>query len=589
MGHLVSFRAEGSIGISTNFLYILASTAFTLAGITMASLEERSQYAAGTEPSATAATDGRHILTPSPSTRRGGGDNLAPASKRRRINFACEYCRSRKTRCDEGYPSCYACSAAGIECVTKNRRQPWLDVRRHEAGKVPDRSRTEETPRRNPNEAVMSVGESGPPLVASGRGDGDIVAFSRRCRPQQHRSSEATNAERSSTPTPNQDSLPVQVATSMAYEPATFRVRQIHGTTSHGSDAAQDDDERSELNARLPLVQIDSGNTSLELMTSWLDLARYRLRIPRSGNEPPSQPTRDPMNRSARSHNDSALPSSLGTWLLPGPETSQALADRFLHGPNVLFPLLQPEKIKHAIQTASLHGPNSLAQRRGIPVLMQVYLVMILGSASQPGQEIDFDAEGCLKYSESLLGLILQQSTVEALQAVTLLSMALRCYDNLAAAAHTMSLAVSMGVALGLPRHSPRLPRGEDRRTTWTTVYAFEKLLSFELGRSSLIPDEYPALVSGSYHAKQPQRSVTDDEATTGSQKERFQAISEVVLSLAKLLGEVGRSCVQVSTKEDDRSDETLAEVIIEKVRTTGLSCLKLMEWASEVRPSRYR
>jgi hypothetical protein len=264
------------------------------------------------------------------------------------------------------------------------------------------------------------------------------------------------------------------------------------------------------------------------------------------------------------------------------------LLEQFLDGPNVLFPLLQPDKIRRAVKTASLNGTNSLAKGSGLSVLMQVYLVMVLGYASKPGQKVDFDAEGCLKYSESLLGLILQQSKIEALQAVTLLSMALRCYDNLAAAGHTMSLAVSMGVALGLPRYSPRLAPGEERRTTWMSVFAFEKLLAFELGRSSLIPDDYPEVLPDSHYPKHPEQQTRNDEAAAEPRKQP-QATFEVVLSLAKLLGDVGRACVQVSRKEDDRSDETMAEVIKEKVRTTGLSCLRLTEWASETCPSRYK
>lgn len=39
------------------------------------------------------------------------------AEKRQRVSLACEYCRSRKQRCDSGRPSCSACVAAGQSCV----------------------------------------------------------------------------------------------------------------------------------------------------------------------------------------------------------------------------------------------------------------------------------------------------------------------------------------------------------------------------------------------------------------------------------------------------------------------------------------
>ncbi|KAG9250805.1 uncharacterized protein F5Z01DRAFT_595846, partial [Emericellopsis atlantica] len=462
----------------------------------------------------------------------GGGEKAAPTGKRRRINYACDYCRSRKTRCDEGQPSCHACSAAGIECVTRNRRQPWLDVRRHEAGRVPNQGST-----------------------AEGR--------SRQQRQEDEPSAVGTHSARR-----------------VSYSSLRAEDDDPGAETSRQPGAVQSENDRPEHSARLPIIQIDSGNTPLELMTSWLDLARHRLRIPPAGPRPRAWSARNSLhaNDMGGSPNEWTLPRSLGTWEIPEEGVLLSLIDSFLAGPNVLLPLLQPEKIKHAAHAASQDGPNAVAQQSGLPVLMQMYLVLVLGHAAQPlHPEPDFDAQGCLKYSESLLGLILQQSTLEALRAVTLLSMALRCHDNLAAAGHTMSLAVSMGVALGLPRYSARLPPGEERRSTWMSVFAFEKLLSFELGRPSLIPDDYPELIP--------------DTIVTGAAQRQLasQPVFEIVLSLAKLLGEVGRWCVQVSRKEDDRSDEAMAEVVREKVRTTGLSCLKLMEWASDVCPSRYR
>ncbi|KAF5685647.1 hypothetical protein FDENT_6118 [Fusarium denticulatum] len=60
------------------------------------------------------------------------------SSKRRRLNFACNYCRSRKTRCDEQQPSCQACILAGVTCVTEDRRRPGKVIKRREAGKSTD-------------------------------------------------------------------------------------------------------------------------------------------------------------------------------------------------------------------------------------------------------------------------------------------------------------------------------------------------------------------------------------------------------------------------------------------------------------------
>lgn len=53
------------------------------------------------------------------STREPSKKRKAPAEgseKRQRVSLACEYCRSRKQRCDSGRPSCSACRTAGQQC-----------------------------------------------------------------------------------------------------------------------------------------------------------------------------------------------------------------------------------------------------------------------------------------------------------------------------------------------------------------------------------------------------------------------------------------------------------------------------------------
>lgn len=557
---------------------------------TMASSATQSHPAAYHEPAARAAAN-PSSLTPPPSIRSGSDSGLDTGRppKRRRINFACDYCRSRKTRCDEGQPSCYACSVAGIDCVTRNRCQPWLDVRRQEAGKVPDRTRMNDASRPGEHVSTSTV-QSAAASLAIPRHEATRATLSpRRSRRQPHQANDTITAEAIAAlpgiQGPSQtENDPVPIANS----PGIHHDSQTHGTSSDPSDTGHGVDDRSELRHRLPILQIDSGNTPLELMASWLDLACCRLQIPRAGPRHPARSEEDPYSGQI-THKDFVLPDSLGTWRLLDREALLPLVDRFLEGPNILFPLLQPEKIRHAAHVALVREPRALAQQCGLPVLMQVYLVMILGFASRPDQELDFDAEGYLKYSEGLLGQILQQSTLEALEAITLLSMALRCHGNLAAAGHTMSLAVSMSVSLGLPKYASRLPPGEERRNVWMGVFSFEKMLSFELGRSSLISDDYPELLRSSDLLSGTEQVTTTHDSTIQSREQPKESICEVVLSLAKLLGDIGRSCVQISLKEDDRRAGPISELIRDKVRTTGLSCMKLMGWASDVCPSLYK
>ncbi|KAJ6281447.1 hypothetical protein J3E71DRAFT_391656 [Bipolaris maydis] len=556
----------------------------------MPSSAMRSHSAAHNEPAATAATNatGPHLLTPSPSTST-RSDNPGASSKRRRINFACDYCRSRKTRCDEGQPSCHACSAAGIQCVTRNRRQPWLDVRRHEAGKAQHRSEIEEAARQDQNNSNSiprgAVASSATPTHEDRRN----APASHRSRRQQDLEHETMTAEEN-TAFPSIQDLPQagNDATIISNPPSSYPRHQAQGTSTHRSSTTQGDDDRPDLRSRLPIIHSDSGNSSLDFMTSWLDLARHRLQIPRSGFRQAEQSDSDPASDAGATQKESVLPNFLQVWNFPEQESLSALVDWFLEGPNNVFPVLEPDKIRHVAQMAYANGPQSFTQQYGLAGLMQLYLVMILGRSSRPNKDVSFDAEGCLEYSQSLLGLIMQQSTLDALRAVILLSMALRCHENLAAAGHTMSLAVSMAISLGFPKQSPHLPPGEERRNVWMSVFSFEKFLSFELGRASLIVDDYPDLLPDSSLLRGREHGMENGDSTYQSRQRLQHPICEVVLSLATVLSDVGRLCVHASKKEDDKDVDNVTDLIREKVRTIGLSCVKLMSWASDVCPSSY-
>jgi hypothetical protein len=59
---------------------------------------------------------------------------VAPARKRQRVEsvyprrrsvMACNVCRSRKSKCDSGRPSCSFCLQAGITCVYEDQRSSY--------------------------------------------------------------------------------------------------------------------------------------------------------------------------------------------------------------------------------------------------------------------------------------------------------------------------------------------------------------------------------------------------------------------------------------------------------------------------------
>ena len=60
------------------------------------------------------------------------------SAKRRRLNYACNRCRQRKSRCDASRPKCSSCVAAGVECITTDPRRDYMSVERATTGPQTD-------------------------------------------------------------------------------------------------------------------------------------------------------------------------------------------------------------------------------------------------------------------------------------------------------------------------------------------------------------------------------------------------------------------------------------------------------------------
>ncbi|KAJ5693414.1 hypothetical protein N7462_002837 [Penicillium macrosclerotiorum] len=85
--------------------------------------------------------------------------------KRMRLSFACNYCRFKKTRCDEEQP-CRNCRLAGIECVTTDKRRDGAVVahRRRAVATSPSQSTIPRTPESHISIAAASVTQDRPRL-----------------------------------------------------------------------------------------------------------------------------------------------------------------------------------------------------------------------------------------------------------------------------------------------------------------------------------------------------------------------------------------------------------------------------------------
>ncbi|KAJ2903576.1 putative transcriptional regulatory protein [Zalerion maritima] len=184
---------------------------------------------------------------------------------------------------------------------------------------------------------------------------------------------------------------------------------------------------------------------------------------------------------------------------------------------------------------------------RQISPLLLLLLVLDLGLMGRHPAESPDDSSWSSSgeitgFCKGLVGRLVGQTAVESVQIVFLLALNLRYQDDIAAAWPMLGLC---------------------------SIYCFEKLLAFELGRSSSIIDEDNLQLEPTSLPSHPpcQRN------SSAQQQASFGAIS----GLAKLLGDSGRRCIRDRNREASSvNQEGLESAIAEKVKTTGETCLML-------------
>ncbi|KAH6687379.1 hypothetical protein F5X68DRAFT_231851 [Plectosphaerella plurivora] len=444
----------------------------------------------------------------------------APRAKKRRINYACNFCRSRKTRCDEVRPACTACQTAGVECVTTNLRNPSTSVVRHEAGRQGPASAATPAPAavRRKRPAV------GPPTASSPLSPAPLSP------PPSHRPPRQTR--------PSQ-----QLLRSAPVSPGRAR-------------------------STLPVFQQARGSTYCEILSAWFDTPLYRLGI-RSAWPLPTALTTTP------------LPSisffGFGLCPLPGGDTVRKAADLFLAGPNTLFPVLDADAVEQLLDAAQACAgdPAELVRQAGYPALLLVYTIVIIGGVSLPiPQPPDLDVRGLLDSCASLMGHVLQETTTTTVRTMLLLALAQRCCNKAMASWNTMSLAVTTANTIGLSRPAAATPGGGSAKL-WKSLCAFDRMLAFELGRSS----------STSGYQKGESSGHPAPLLAAASQLPRAPGVeaAEAAESLALVLDDVARRCIDSTIRGQASEGVDLAATIHDKLATTGTAVLTLMDWAKSV------
>ena len=313
-----------------------------------------------------------------------------------------------------------------------------------------------------------------------------------------------------------------------------------------------------------------SGSSILEIHTGWLELAFHRLGIGCGFS-----------SLLSNKHPPSSNPASITLTLPRIPPESRcrdAIASYFatIH---VLYPILDPAAIDEARKDVLVLGPAGMIEADRLPELLLLYLVLVLGSAETDHLVDSSDlATSYIGFCETMLGHALGWGTFDTVRITFLLALALRRADKITSAWPITGLCVSVAQMLGLHRkrssgrRSPEAMSDEAdqaRRRAWWSIYAFENLFAFEIGRPSAIQDlEHDQL--------EPDVSASDGA-------HRYPRYFEVVVGLARTLSQVNKRSIQARAREERAGGEGLQSAIRFKVATTGEVILLLMKWAESL------
>uniref|UniRef100_A0A0B7KBY8 Xylanolytic transcriptional activator regulatory domain-containing protein n=1 Tax=Bionectria ochroleuca TaxID=29856 RepID=A0A0B7KBY8_BIOOC len=302
------------------------------------------------------------------------------------------------------------------------------------------------------------------------------------------------------------------------------------------------------------------------MASDWLDLALYRLGLRQGPTKSWEYRRTDMMSLS-----DASL---FDQWELPNQVSAHELLECFFQGPNLIFPLLEWKECMTGLEQCLNSGFFEFGQRNGPSQILQLLAVLILGYISGPHQIPSFNARCYLNRCRTMLGHVIKYPSIATLKSLILFSLALKSSNELLEAWHTVNLAASIATSLGLnqqttlsqERTSLKCPAAQEKTRLWIYVYTIEKLLAFELGRHSNLQDIQEAELPDTLGCKE-------------------------LFELARLLSGIGKRSVHASRQEDETDqDDELYRSICEKVKITGESCIKLIQWAEsmpdELRPT---
>ncbi|ORY08806.1 fungal-specific transcription factor domain-domain-containing protein [Clohesyomyces aquaticus] len=289
----------------------------------------------------------------------------------------------------------------------------------------------------------------------------------------------------------------------------------------------------------LPIMKHDTSSSTVGILTGWLNVALFRLGLKHRFTSPRLQGA-DLQHVLFPIH----IPK------LPDFSEYRARVSKYFRRVNTVYPILDREEVLTSLTTMQTPGIEAyLSEPDHLPHVIVVLLLLEMGSCGL-GNAKAYSREVHV-FCKDMIGRMIGNPTIPNVKALFLLAISAYQRDDLASTWPILYLCVSMAISVELNKLGPNYassthPEEEDRRRTWWSIFAFEKLLSFELGRQSSIPAGESSQLEPTVFPPQCTlewdheiTTAENSQASTEKQEESL-AFLKAIISLAKLLGEIG-------------------------------------------------
>lgn len=349
--------------------------------------------------------------------------------------MACNECRRRKVKCDANYPQCRNCAQRSSACFTSDPKRPGIAVIREW---LEDKSA--------PEPAVV------PSVYPTSQSDGPA-------QPSPNTSRDTPIASGSLTATNEANEVsPVYHTYDMSFQ-AEHRTNRIKMTGASSSQCL------------MKTLDLYLKTTNTKPISSFFEFGM-------------------------RHAEEMVIPLTLSFPQFPATDYQTTYAEAYFKRIHVLWPFLDIDETKNAINHFASISDLSTTPRDQIPVLAVAYLVCSIGTDEISGN-FTSDGEKYLHAAAGLLGHIILVPYLATVQALLLFTITYRSRTKDGLAWQTIGMAVRIAHSLGLHRHSATRPSNQHGVTQkkdqlyhariWAVCCCLEKMLQLESGRPSSI------------------------------------------------------------------------------------------------------